>query len=631
MDDLRRRLLTGGGLGALLIAAAAADAAKADTAFSTFNYPATLPDRTGTTPSGQTTPQRVGAAANVIDFGAKGDGVTIDTVAIQAAVNWQISNNNRASIYFPAGRYIVDAPIIVPPGSFHIYGDGEASAILANGSGFNGFVFDQLTNPYNPAGQGVVIERLNIQNAYAGQNATKNASSSWSAGSSVTINVPGLPSFVGANCLVYIIDQQIAPMPVFVGITTSVVASTSITLGTAAVGSSGLSNLTLAFVQSYLANGTWTTANSTITMAISLPAGVPSNCLVYDYDRILFGDGTVPNVWTMALGVGNWASTTVTFTSTVSQGSSGASDRLIFAPLAGCIRLSSTVSGTVRDCVLGGFIGVTSSEDNVNTSGLQQGAEAFSLVVQGNSLATSANAAAVGSTAIYLTNNSTSICNDINSFWVGTRRSGFANSIIGGRHEVCTYGIVDQSDQNTGNTIASATLLSSHTMESNTYAIVQIGGGSIIVEALNILCQNSNGQYGIYTTAGRVKFSACSVQGNWAGYAVYVPDPGNVATQVTFENVTAFNNFGGGLGSWRLPTKAWWGTCIQCNNPALEYTFANLPSGVSSPTPVTGDTYNISDCNTSTFLATAAGGGSGAAAHREVRWNATASAWQVIG
>jgi hypothetical protein len=595
----------------------------ADTPFTTFSYPATLPNRTGSTPTSRTTPERLGPVANVIDFGAKGDSSTDDTAAIQAAVNWQTSNDNRGSVYFPVGRYIVSSPITIPPGSFHIFGDGVASAILASGSGFNGYVFDQLTTPYNQNGQGIVIERLNIQNSYAGQNANQAASSSWSAGSNVTISVAGLPSFVGANCLTYIIDQKIAPMPVFVGVTTSVVANTSITLGTAAVGSSGITNLNLAFVQSYLANGTWTTANSSITMATTPPAGVPTHGLVYDYDRILFGDGTNANVWTMSLGytATGWSGTTVSFTTTVSQGSAGASDRLIFAPAAGCIRLSSTVSGTVRDCVLTGFIGITTSEVDVNTTGQQSGAESYSVVVQGNKIQAAGHSAATGGTALYLTNNSSSIVNDINAFWVGTRISGLANSIIGGRHETCYYGIAMQGDQNSDNIIASANLIASHTMESNAYAVVQIGGGSVHFDAVNVLCQNSNGQFGLYLSAGRMVISASSVQGNWAKYAIYVVDAGNVAGHIAFIGVEAANFFGGGSGAWRTPVQAWWGTC----------TFANLPTGSGSPAPVQGETYDISDCNTSTFLATAAGGGTGASAHRRVRWNAAATAWQVVG
>ena len=43
---------------------------------------------------------------NVKDFGATGDGLTDDTAAIQAAIDWQTADGNRGVIFFPAGIYI---------------------------------------------------------------------------------------------------------------------------------------------------------------------------------------------------------------------------------------------------------------------------------------------------------------------------------------------------------------------------------------------------------------------------------------------------------------------------------------------------------------------------------------------
>lgn len=64
-----------------------------------------------------------GARVNVLDFGATGDGVTDDTLSIQAALDYA-KDNGRVTVYFPTGRYITTSGLLVD-GSHRIEGEGR--------------------------------------------------------------------------------------------------------------------------------------------------------------------------------------------------------------------------------------------------------------------------------------------------------------------------------------------------------------------------------------------------------------------------------------------------------------------------------------------------------------------------
>lgn len=71
--------------------------------------------------------------ASVLDFGAKGDGLTDDTAAINRALNqlYCIQSNPqvRRSLFFPAGVYIVSDSINIPPYAT-LYGEGPDNSII---------------------------------------------------------------------------------------------------------------------------------------------------------------------------------------------------------------------------------------------------------------------------------------------------------------------------------------------------------------------------------------------------------------------------------------------------------------------------------------------------------------------
>lgn len=76
----------------------------------------------------RTLPEKLSDFVSVKDFGAVGDGVTDDTVAIQNAIN-SLDSQNGGLLYIPQGTYIIDAPLILPNG-VSLIGSGVDSTIL---------------------------------------------------------------------------------------------------------------------------------------------------------------------------------------------------------------------------------------------------------------------------------------------------------------------------------------------------------------------------------------------------------------------------------------------------------------------------------------------------------------------
>jgi hypothetical protein len=74
----------------------------------------------------RTLANRFADVVNVKDFGAVGDGVTDDTAAFQAAVNYGSSNSK--AVYIPSGTYVSGK--ITVPSNIDIFGDGIESTTL---------------------------------------------------------------------------------------------------------------------------------------------------------------------------------------------------------------------------------------------------------------------------------------------------------------------------------------------------------------------------------------------------------------------------------------------------------------------------------------------------------------------
>ena len=87
----------------------------------------------------RTTQDKLRDRVSVRDFGAKGDGLTDDTLAIQRALA------AHDHVYVPPGTYVTSAPITLIERQ-SLIGAGQASVIEANGDNFNAI---EITGPHN--------------------------------------------------------------------------------------------------------------------------------------------------------------------------------------------------------------------------------------------------------------------------------------------------------------------------------------------------------------------------------------------------------------------------------------------------------------------------------------------------
>ena len=94
------------------------------------------------TPTTRTLQRKLDDFASVKDFGAAGDGITDDTVAINRAFRELFARESnvevRRSLFFPAGVYIVSDTIKIPAYA-KVYGEGKNSSIVRQTTVIPGF------------------------------------------------------------------------------------------------------------------------------------------------------------------------------------------------------------------------------------------------------------------------------------------------------------------------------------------------------------------------------------------------------------------------------------------------------------------------------------------------------------
>lgn len=93
---------------------------------------------------GRTQHQKNNDYVSVKDFGAVGDGVTNDSAAVQAAIDWVFTQSTGHDVYVPSGTYLLNTKITIPKDttrSFKFFGAGQ-STVFKGGASFSGELFD---------------------------------------------------------------------------------------------------------------------------------------------------------------------------------------------------------------------------------------------------------------------------------------------------------------------------------------------------------------------------------------------------------------------------------------------------------------------------------------------------------
>ncbi|MFO1242920.1 MAG: glycosyl hydrolase family 28-related protein [Rickettsiales bacterium] len=108
------------------------------------------------------------AIYNVKDFGAKGNGTTVDKTAIQDAID-AAYNAGGGDVYIPTGTYILTGNpsdksdgCIVVKSNVNIYGDGMGETILKVKDGWSGSITGVIRSPFNEETHDYSVKNLTI-------------------------------------------------------------------------------------------------------------------------------------------------------------------------------------------------------------------------------------------------------------------------------------------------------------------------------------------------------------------------------------------------------------------------------------------------------------------------------------
>lgn len=104
-------------------------------------------------------------AINVKDYGAKGDGTTDDTTAIQNALTAAYNQTNGGAVYIPAGTYIVSSQLNIVKNtskSTLLFGDGMQATIIKFASASTGQMFYAGSSTVTGGGCNIYVQDIGL-------------------------------------------------------------------------------------------------------------------------------------------------------------------------------------------------------------------------------------------------------------------------------------------------------------------------------------------------------------------------------------------------------------------------------------------------------------------------------------
>jgi Pectate lyase superfamily protein/Major tropism determinant N-terminal domain len=167
-------------------------------------------------PVSRTLQSKLDDITSIRDFGAKGDGVTDDTTAINRAIQQIYSSvyndgtpNVRRTINFPAGTYLVTNTILVPPYAKFI-GDGRNNTLIVSTNG-SAPIFKTVDSQYNGSGttkpRDILIQDMDITSNVAVASLTSTLFQLDSCVNGKFVNMRFVGNVGAYNNLVYVTDS----------------------------------------------------------------------------------------------------------------------------------------------------------------------------------------------------------------------------------------------------------------------------------------------------------------------------------------------------------------------------------------------------------------------------------------